>query len=86
MSQRLCVNYEREDKYQSNSSSDSYQCQCKGKPSRMIEIESYVNVLIENNKNYSEEINLLRKENFLFRGELEVIMKDMLTLKENHSV
>ena len=50
----------------------------------MAEIESYVNVLIENNRAYSEEINGLRKDNSDIRGQLEVMMGDMVKLKQAH--
>jgi hypothetical protein len=67
MSQRLGCNYE-------------YGFE-REKASKMSEIESYVAILIENNKNYAEETNLLRKENTDLRGKIEVIMGEALKLK-----
>ena len=48
----------------------------------MAEIESYVNVLIENNRAYAEEINLLKRENNDLRSQLEVTMGDILRERE----
>lgn len=47
----------------------------------MTEIENYVTILIENNRNYAEELNSLRKENTHLRGQTEVMMGEMLKLK-----
>jgi hypothetical protein len=68
MAQRLSYNYD-------------YNCE---KVSKMNEIESYVSILIENNKNYADELNLLRKENTDLRGQVEVLMGEMLKLKDNY--
>ena len=48
----------------------------------MAEIESYVNVLIENNRAYADEINLLKRENNDLRSQLEVTMGDILRERE----
>ena len=41
-------------------------------------------MLIENNRAYNEEINNLRRENSDTRGQLEVMMGDMVKLKQAH--
>ena len=50
----------------------------------MAEIESYVNVLIENNRAYADEINVLKRENTDFRSQLEVTMGDILREREKY--
>ena len=36
----------------------------------MNEIEAYVNLLIENNQGYAEEINFLKRENSDLKGQI----------------
>jgi archaellum component FlaC len=50
----------------------------------MAEIESYVGILIDNNKGYAEELHVLRKENTDLRGQVEVLMGDLLRVKEGY--
>jgi hypothetical protein len=38
-------------------------------------------ILMENNKNYADELNVLRRDNTDLRGKLEVIMGEMLKNK-----
>jgi hypothetical protein len=38
-------------------------------------------ILMENNKNYADELNILRRDNTDLRGKLEVIMGEMLKNK-----
>jgi hypothetical protein len=54
MSQRLYVDYERA---LCEMDSNTY----REKTSKMAEIENYVNVLIENNRVYADEINSLKR-------------------------
>lgn len=39
-------------------------------------------ILIENNKAYAEELNVLRKENTELRGQVEQLMGQLLRAKE----
>lgn len=41
-------------------------------------------ILIENNKNYADQLNILRKDNTDLRGKLEVMMGDMLKNKQSY--
>ena len=41
-------------------------------------------ILIENNKGYAQELDLLRKENTDLRGQVEVLMGDLLRAKEKY--
>lgn len=52
------------------------------KAAKMAEIESYVGVLIENNRAYAEEVQLVRGENGELRGQVEALMGDLLRAKE----
>ena len=70
MAQRLSYNYE-----------NTYE---REKTSKMNQIENYVSVLIDHNKNYADQLNLMRKENTDLRGQVEIIMGEMLKLKENY--
>lgn len=54
----------------------------KDKNSKITEIEAYVNVLIDNNRAYADELNALRKDNTDLRGQIEVLMGDILRERE----
>ena len=75
MSQRLYPDYDR---ILLESDQNTY----RQKGSKMAEIESYVNVLIENNRAYAQEINQLKRENNDLRSQLEVTMGDILRERE----
>ena len=75
MSQRLYIDYDRGlHEADANSSRE--------KASKMTEIEAYVNVLIENNRTYADEINLLKRDNTDLRGQNEIIMGDTIRERE----
>lgn len=78
MAQRLYLDYDREERYYEEPKLQ------REKASKMAEIESYVSILIDNNRAYGEELNILRKENTDLRGQIEVMMGEMLKLKESY--
>ena len=43
-----------------------------------------MNVLIDNNRSYADEINSLKRDNTDLRGQLEVLMGESLRQKEKH--
>lgn len=54
MSQRLYIDYDWP-------CYDSTPAVPREKASKMAEIEAYVNILIDNNRNYAEELNALKR-------------------------
>jgi hypothetical protein len=78
MAQRLYLDYDREERYYEEPKVQ------REKASKMAEIENYVSILIDNNRAYGEELNILRKENTDLRGQIEVMMGEMLKLKESY--
>ena len=55
MAQRLYIDY--------NQPFEGEPATFRDKASKMTEIEAYVNVLIDNNRAYADELNLLKREN-----------------------
>ena len=50
----------------------------------MAEIQTYVNVLIENKRNYAQEINILKRDNSELKSQLELNLGQMLRDNERH--
>lgn len=48
------------------------------------EIEPYVNILLQNNKTYQQEIATLQIDNNKLRGKIDDILQQTIVLKEGH--